>query len=197
MRKLILCISLISLIFNLKAFAWVKVYEKNGVIYIEGSGERKFKRPPSNSLNYIRNRAKYYAKKFGIPEKLFLNLIRAESNFNPRAVSSKGAKGLCQLMPDTASRLGVKDPFDVDENLKAGAKYLRQLYDKYGNWKLALAAYNAGPGAVDRYGSVPPYVETVNYVRKVFREVSIKPRYRIVMRRVGDTVIISQEYIKE
>ncbi len=188
---------MISLLLSTSAFGWIKVYEKDGVIHIEGSGESRYKSPPSSSLGYIKRRASYYARKFGIPEKLFLNLIRAESNFNPRAVSPKGAKGLCQLMPETAKRFGVTDPFDIDENLRAGAAYLKRLYRKYGNWKLALAAYNAGPDAVDRYGSIPPYRETVNYVKRVYGGFHRKPRYRIVMKRVGDTVIISQEYIEE
>ena len=197
MKKLTLCIFLISLVLSSRAFGWIKVYEKGGVIYIEGLGEKKFKSPPATSLNYIKGKVRFYARKFGIPERLFLNLVRAESNFNPKAVSNKGAKGLCQLMPGTARKLGVKNPYDVDENLEAGARYLKQLYNKYRSWKLALAAYNAGPNAVDRYGSVPPYAETENYIRKVYTETRVKPRYRIVMKRVGDTVIISQEYIKE
>ncbi len=197
LKKLTLCIFLISLVLSSRAFGWIKVYEKGGVIYIEGSGEKNFKSPPATSLNYIKGKVRFCAKKFGIPERLFLNLVRAESNFNPRAVSNKGAKGLCQLMPGTARKLGVKNPYDVDENLEAGARYLKQLYNKYRSWKLALAAYNAGPNAVDRYGSVPPYAETENYIRKVYTEARVKPRYRIVMKRVGDTVIISQEYIKE
>lgn len=108
--------------------------------------------------------AQAMARKYGIPEALFLRLVNQESRWNPSARSHKGAMGLAQLMPGTAKRLGV-NPRDPVQNLEGGARYLRLMYDKFGDWRLALAAYNAGPGAVQKYGGIPPYRETRNYVR--------------------------------
>ena len=106
------------------------------------------------------------AEKYDIPEQLFFNLITAESNWDPAIVSHRGAIGLAQLMPGTAEELGV-DPWDAYDNLDGGARYLRQQYNNFGTWELALAAYNAGPGAVRKYGGIPPYKETQEYVRKI------------------------------
>ena len=107
--------------------------------------------------------AKAAARKHGVPEDVFLRLVQQESGWNTGAVSVKGATGLAQLMPGTADRLGV-DINDPGENLEGGARYLRMMYDRFGTWKLALAAYNAGPMAVAKHGGVPPYDETQNYV---------------------------------
>ena len=107
--------------------------------------------------------ARTAAQKHGIPEDLFLRLVQRESGWNPGAVSNKGATGLAQLMPETASRLGV-DPSDPAQNLEGGARYLRMMYDRFGSWRLALAAYNAGPLAVEDAGGVPNYEETRTYV---------------------------------
>lgn len=110
--------------------------------------------------------AKDAARRHGIPEDLFLRLVQQESGWNPRARSHKGAMGLAQLMPGTARVLGV-DPHDPHQNLDGGARYLSQQYRTFGDWKLALAAYNAGPEAVRKHGGVPPYRETRGYVAAI------------------------------
>lgn len=110
--------------------------------------------------------ARAMARKHGVPEDLFLRLVQQESGWNPSARSNKGAQGLAQLMPGTAAKLGV-NPSDPLQNLEGGARYLRMMYNTFGSWRLALAAYNAGPGAVQKYGGVPPYQETTNYVRVI------------------------------
>lgn len=119
-----------------------------------------------------RYRGAYYqmaldvARRHQVPEDLFARLVQTESNWNPTARSHKGAQGLAQLMPGTAQLLGV-DPDDPRDNLEGGARYLRMMYDRFGSWRLALAAYNAGPEAVTEHGGVPPFRETQGYVRRI------------------------------
>ena len=110
------------------------------------------------------------AKKQNLDASFVSALIRAESNYEPRAVSRKGARGLMQLMPATAKRLSVRKPFDPASNVRGGVQYLRELVDRYGQRPdLVLAAYNAGEGAVATYGGVPPYRETIAYVSRILK----------------------------
>lgn len=118
----------------------------------------------------INEAVKAIAATQSLPPELVHSVIKVESNYNAQAVSPKGALGLMQLMPETARRFGVSNAFDPVDNIQGGAKYLKYLLDLYkGDYSLALAAYNAGEGAVEKYRSVPPYPETVNYVIQVGR----------------------------
>jgi len=110
----------------------------------------------------------HFAEKFKLEAALIKAVIKVESDFNPRVVSSKGAQGLMQLMPETADEVGVRNPFDPSESIYGGSRYLRLMLDSFNrNLDYALAAYNAGPAMVRKYGGIPPYEETQNYVRRV------------------------------
>ena len=127
--------------------------------------------PDNNVL--IADSIREASRKYNLPGKLIEQVIQAESNFQVDAVSPAGAQGLMQLMPGTAKELGVDDPFDVRQNIGGGAAYLRQMLDRFnGDVKLALAAYNAGPGTVERYNGNVPYRETQNYIDRVLKRVS-------------------------
>ncbi|WP_457551103.1 transglycosylase SLT domain-containing protein [Desulfobacula sp.] len=155
-------------------------------MYIDNSGVVHFTNVPtsSNYKLYIKekpqkglartNTRKYDAvikkaqKKYGVEFSLIKAVIKVESGFDPQAVSKKGAKGLMQLMPDNFKSLAVKDPFNPSQNIMGGVLYLQRLLRRYEyQLPLALAAYNAGPDAVDKYNKIPPYEETQNYVKKV------------------------------
>ena len=157
--------------------------------YIDENGVMHFTNTPTSSTqNYqlflkerpklnLRYSSKKYDKliskasqRYGVSFPLLKAIIKAESDFDPRAVSKKGAKGLMQIMPQNFKRLGVKDPFNPSENIDAGARYFKQMFDRFkGKLALSLAAYNAGPTAVDRYKTVPPFEETEEYVRRVLK----------------------------
>lgn len=121
----------------------------------------------------------------GVPVRLFDALVAHESRYQPFARSPAGAMGMAQLMPGTASYLGVSDPWNPVENLRGGARYLREQLDRYGSWHLALAAYNAGPGNVEKHGGIPPFAETRSYVRTILASLSGSTAAPISLARLG------------
>ena len=126
--------------------------------------------PPTARGNRWGEEIREISERYNVDPTLVHAVIRAESAFNPWAVSRKGAQGLMQLMPRTASALGVRDSFNPRDNIEGGVRHLRYLLDRYpGNLSLVLAAYNAGEGAVDQYGGVPPYPETQQYVQRILQ----------------------------
>ncbi len=127
----------------------------------------KQKTATPNLMEKIESAVKKASKMYSVPVKLINSIIKAESDFNPAAISSKGAVGLMQLMPKTAKDMGAENLSDIDENILAGTKYLSNLMKQFKNEKMAIAAYNAGPSNVNKYNGLPPFKETRNYVKKV------------------------------
>ncbi len=157
-------------------------------MYIDSNGILHFSNVPTSSQYrlYVRERPertldginphsydriiREAARRHGLSEPLLKAIIKAESNFNPRAVSKKGAKGLMQIMPNNFNSLNIRNPFNPRENIMGGAKYFKKMHTRYkGKLPLALAAYNAGPNMVDKYKNIPPFPETRNYVEKVMK----------------------------
>jgi soluble lytic murein transglycosylase len=180
-------------IFVLKISGSCDIYryvDKNGVMHFtnvptsNAAPYRVYIREPSNSRSTSSSsvksrggkRAPFHgliaqvAEEEGIAESLLKAIIKAESNFDPYAISKKGAMGLMQIMPINFKDLDIRDPFDPEQNIKGGARYFSQLLKRFGgNLQLALAAYNAGPEAVEQYKRIPPYKETMKYVKRVMR----------------------------
>ena len=123
--------------------------------------------PPSSDSAPFEACIQSACQRYQVPEDLVRAVIRTESNFDPNTVSGAGAKGLMQLMDGTAQSMGGQNSLDPAQNINGGVRFLHQMLQRYGNVRLALAAYNAGPGAVDRYGGIPPYAETQRYVQRV------------------------------
>jgi soluble lytic murein transglycosylase-like protein len=159
-------------------------------MYIDDNGVMHFTNAPTSNQHdykvYIKERTsrstKFHAtdkydelisdasKEFNVDSRLLKAMIKAESDFDPRAISRKGAMGLMQIMPENFKMLNIENPFDPWQNIRAGAQYFKKLYKRFnGKLALSLAAYNAGPTAVDRYKRIPPYQETEEYVRRVLR----------------------------
>ncbi|SMC55952.1 soluble lytic murein transglycosylase [Desulfocicer vacuolatum DSM 3385] len=183
-NKLLLQWGVILLIFSL--ITPTNIMATTIYMFVDKNGTRHFSDTPTSpkSRIFIKGKAKRYkaplnkkcydhlikkaARKFKVDFSLIKAVIEVESAYNPRAISSKGARGLMQIMPFNFTSLNLSDPFEPSQNIMAGTRYLHQLLHQYrGNIKHALAAYNAGPGNVDKYNGVPPFQETRNYVQKV------------------------------
>ncbi len=136
--------------------------------------EKEFFKKLNQKENDIKSIIESASRQYKVPKKLIYGIIKAESDFNPNSLSKAGAVGLMQLMPQTALELGVKDLWNVRENIFGGVKYISSLMKQFKNEKLAIAAYNAGPGNVRKYQGIPPFKETQNYVKKVFAYVDGK-----------------------
>ena len=181
----IIVLSAFCILFTTVICAHADIY-----MYIDNNGVMHFTNAPTSNEHdykvYIKERAsisnKFHStdkydefisdasREFDVDSRLLKAMIKAESDFDPRAISRKGATGLMQIMPENFKMLKLENPFDPWQNIRAGAQYFKKLYERFnGKLALSLAAYNAGPTAVDRYKSIPPYQETEEYVRRVLR----------------------------
>jgi|Deesub1362B_J571_1020462.scaffolds.fasta_scaffold00061_48 soluble lytic murein transglycosylase-like protein len=176
--KIILWSLLFLFLLPLKAYTAIYKYiDSEGVIHftdVPPDGKYTTVKVPSTSYSPsyynkhdYREIAEETAKRYSVDPELVKRIIEVESGWNPYAISPKGAMGLMQIMPETARELGLKNPYDPEENIDAGVRYLKYLIRRFGDLRLALAAYNAGPSVVEQYGGVPPYSETIRYVRNI------------------------------
>ena len=187
-RNLLKLIGILSFVLGVLSFVVLPV-QADIYRYIDENGVMHFTNTPTSSTQkfrlFLKEKSRvtrwYSSEKYddlisdasersGVSFPLLKAIIKAESDFDPHAVSKKGATGLMQIMPENFKPLGISDPFDPRENINAGARYFKQMYDRFkGKLTLSLAAYNAGPTAVDRYQTIPPYEETQEYVRRVMK----------------------------
>ena len=187
-RNLLKLIGILSFVLVVLSFVVLPV-QADIYRYIDENGVMHFTNTPTSSTQkfrlFLKEKSRvtrwYSSEKYddlisdasersGVSFPLLKAIIKAESDFDPHAVSKKGATGLMQIMPENFKPLGISDPFDPRENINAGARYFKQMYDRFkGKLTLSLAAYNAGPTAVDRYQTIPPYEETQEYVRRVMK----------------------------
>jgi len=190
LRSLLL-FSVVTFIGHPPALADIYRYvDADGVVHFTNTpthGQWNFYRkevgPANPEMVSYRDIIRHNSHQFRLEEALIKAVIKVESDYDPGVVSSKGAQGLMQLIPETAEYLRVANPFNPAENIRGGSQYLRQMLDQFdGNLELALAAYNAGPNAVRRHGGIPPYEETRNYIQRV-------KRYLDHYRKSGDTLL--------
>ncbi len=190
--------TLLSVVLFTSLCVWISPADADIYRYVDASGRIHFTDTPTNGRwNMYRKEApsagsenrsyrdiiRHHASSYRLEEALVKAVIKVESNYQPRIVSKKGAQGLMQLIPETAKSLKVNNPFDPSENIRGGSEYLRRMLDLFnGDLELALAAYNSGPSTVKRYGGIPPYDETRNYVKRV-------KHYLDYYRQAGDTLL--------